>query len=239
MLLHFHPLRSRNSIQESFSEVLLPVHPPPSGHSGLGLDLCTPSLDSPGLVGVCGCGEEALAGTTLQNQHGVLWDAGVGRDGTWSLQNLFVGTSEGKGAGGGHLPTSLVPRSVDADFRACLLLRFPCFIPVCPLKENKGTVSPQGTLWLHGGCRGAREGTQGPAVPGVLCSWAGCGAVAGDTGTGCTAEVGPAASTSHHLHEEVGSLWGSQENPTAFPALGCPHMPSPYLVLGPWAGGTV
>lgn len=45
------------------------------------------------------------------------------------------------------MPTSLVPRSVDADLRACLLLRFPCFIPDCPLKDKRDTVSPQGTPW--------------------------------------------------------------------------------------------
>lgn len=156
----------------------------------------------------------------------------------WTGMAPGVGTSEGKEARGGHLPTSLVPRSVDADFRACLLLRLPCFIPVCPLEEKKGTASPQGTLRLHGAHRGAGEGRPGLAVPGVLCSWAGCGAAAGDTGTGCTAEVGPAASTSHHLHKES-EFVGIPGNITAFPALGCAHRPSPYLVPGPWAGGTV
>lgn len=55
----------------------------------------------------------------------------------------------------GHLPTSLVPRSVDADLRACLLLRFPCFIPVCPLKNKNSSTSPEEKWWPHSASRGS------------------------------------------------------------------------------------
>lgn len=65
----------------------------------------------------------------------------------------------------GHLPTSLVPRSVDADLRACLLLRFPCFIPVCPLKNKNNSVSPEETLWPHGAYRASREPEGRPNLP--------------------------------------------------------------------------
>lgn len=192
------PLSERQEYTQVFSsEVFLPVHPLPQGTAGWGWICCTPSPDSPGLGSVCGCGEEGLAlSKTSTGFCGMLVRPGMSP----GVSNIHLwGHQRAKGARGGHLPTSLVPRSVDADFRACLLLRFPCFIPVCPLKEKNGTVSPHCGFSAH---RGAREGPPGLAVPGVPCSWAGCGAVAGDTGTGCTAEVGPAASTSHHLHEE-------------------------------------
>lgn len=103
---------------------------------------------------------------------GCSWGGGGGRN--WSVGCLCgqrghqgslpmppTPVQEGPGRGQrellkeGHLPTSLVPRSVDADLRVCLLLRFPCFIPVCPLKNKNSSTSPEEKWGPHSASRGS------------------------------------------------------------------------------------
>lgn len=142
--------------------------------TGTGSAVPTPK---PGLVWlqgvcVCVCGggggrQELLSTTTPSNGFcGMLVWAEMASGVSANASHAHaVGTSQrtkGELLEEGHLPTSLVPRSVDADLRACLLLRFPCFIPVCPLKNKNGSVSPEETRWPHSAHRASWELGQRP-----------------------------------------------------------------------------
>lgn len=114
---------------------------------------CAPQARAPG---GCGGRRRWQAGTALHNRPSsgfwgmLVWAEMASGVSAHASYAHAVGTSQrakGELLEEGHLPTSLVPRSVDADLRACLLLRFPCFTPVCPLKSQNVCVSAEEALW--------------------------------------------------------------------------------------------